>query len=103
MLMDSIFGPGNFRNEVVWKRTHAHGSSRRFGPVNDIIMFYSKSDDFKWKYPREPHSEQYIKSKFTYKDPGSDRLYQPIVLTGSGIRNGSSGMPWRSFNPTAKG
>jgi adenine specific DNA methylase Mod len=43
MLIDSVFGPGNFRNEIVWKRTLAHGAARRYGPVHDLILFYSKT------------------------------------------------------------
>jgi site-specific DNA-methyltransferase (adenine-specific) len=45
ILLDSIFGADNFRNEVVWKRTRAHNDKNltRFGAVHDIILFYSKS------------------------------------------------------------
>lgn len=32
MLMDAIFGPENFLNEIVWKRTSAHSGSKRWGP-----------------------------------------------------------------------
>lgn len=31
MLMDAVFGPLNFRNEIVWKRTHAHSGATRYG------------------------------------------------------------------------
>ena len=48
LLLDSIFGPENFRNEIVWKRTHAHSSSRRYGPVHDVILFYSKTPHYRW-------------------------------------------------------
>ena len=45
ILLDSIFGTDNFRNEVVWKRARAHNDKKltRFGAVHDIILFYSKS------------------------------------------------------------
>lgn len=33
IMMDGIFGHANFRNEIVRKRTSAHNSARRFGPV----------------------------------------------------------------------
>jgi len=46
ILLDSIFGPKNFRNEIIWKRTSAHSSAKRFGPVHDVILFYTKSDNF---------------------------------------------------------
>ena len=29
LLMDSIFGAGNFRNEIIWRRTGAHNSADR--------------------------------------------------------------------------
>ena len=32
ILLDGIFGPDNFRNEIVWRRTHAHGSARGSRP-----------------------------------------------------------------------
>ena len=34
MLMDAIFGAGNFRSEIIWKRTHAHSGSKRFRPCS---------------------------------------------------------------------
>ena len=43
MLMDAVFGPDQFRNEIVWKRTSAHSSAKRFGPVHDVILFYGRS------------------------------------------------------------
>ncbi|MGI8750961.1 MAG: DNA methyltransferase [Acidimicrobiales bacterium] len=32
ILLDAVFGPVNFRNEVIWKRTTAHSSAKRYGP-----------------------------------------------------------------------
>ena len=34
ILLDSIYGVENFRNEIIWKRTSAHSSAKRFGPVH---------------------------------------------------------------------
>ena len=38
-LLDAIFGHTNFRNEIVWQRTSAHGSARRWGPIHDTLLF----------------------------------------------------------------
>jgi adenine specific DNA methylase Mod len=46
LLMDSVFGPLNFRNEIIWKRTSAHISSKRYDTINDILLFFSKTDLF---------------------------------------------------------
>jgi len=42
MLLDGVFGPDNFRSEIIWKRTSVHSSANRYGPVHDTILFYSK-------------------------------------------------------------
>lgn len=103
VMMDTIFGAKNFRNEIIWKRTYAHGSSQRYGPVHDILLFYSKSDTYIWTNPRGEHDPGYLEKHFAYIDKDTGRRFQPITLTGSGIRHGDSGKPWRGINPTAVG
>jgi len=48
MLMDAVFGPQNFRNEITWKRrvgmSSAVHESNRFGVCTDILLFYAKTD-----------------------------------------------------------
>ena len=48
LVLDAVFGPENFLNEVIWKRTSAHNSAKRFGPVHDVILFYSKGQTYVW-------------------------------------------------------
>src|SRR6266436_1964406 len=38
MLMDAVFGPANFRNEIIWKRTTAHSSAKKYAPIHDTIL-----------------------------------------------------------------
>src|SRR5437763_2917106 len=42
IILDTIFGPTHFQNELIWKRTSAHSSAKRYGPVHDVLLFYSK-------------------------------------------------------------
>ena len=100
LLMDSIFGPGEFLNEITWKRTHAHGSAKRYGPVHDTIFFYAKSGAYLWTYPKESHAESYLQKHFKQVDVASGRVFQAITLTGAGVRHGDSGKPWRGIDPT---
>ena len=102
LLMDAVFGPTNFLNEIVWKRTHAHGGAKRLGPVHDIILFYRVGDDYLWNSQFVEYSEDYKSSFFRFADPGG-RQYRHTILTGSGTRTGSSGKPWRGIDPTAVG
>jgi site-specific DNA-methyltransferase (adenine-specific) len=74
LLLDSIFGPQNFRNEIVWKRFNFHADAKRFGRVSDRILFYSKTDNYKFKRQMAPYKEVYIKSKFKYVDENGRRF-----------------------------
>jgi adenine specific DNA methylase Mod len=101
LLTDAAFGSVNFRNEIVWKRTHAHGSSIRFGPVHDILLFYTKSDSYKWNRVLQSHSEEYLEDKYRFNDERG--RYRLVVMTGPGTRKGVSGESWRGYDPTASG
>lgn len=100
-MMDSIFGHQNFRNEIIWKRTGAHGTARRWGPVHDVVLFYTKSDSYTWNREFQPYESGYIEEKYRHKDGRGH--FQDVSLTGPGRSKGDSGKPWRGFNPTDKG
>ena len=102
MLMDAVLGPKNFLSEIVWKRTHAHGSSKRYAPLHDTILFYSRSEEYVWSELTVPHSAEYVEGHFICEDDDG-RRFQPITLTGAGVRHGESGKPWHGINPTNVG
>ena len=104
LVLDAIFGPTQFRNEIIWRRTGSHGKSKRWAPIHDVIFYYSKSSNFIWNPPRRPHMLGHVNEHYKKgKDGKYYTDYYGNVLTGSGTRNGSSGHVWRGFNPTAKG
>ncbi len=102
IVMDAVFGPENFLNEIIWKRTGAHGSARRLGPVHDTVLLYARSAEYIWKHLKGAHDTEYLESHFQMVDEAG-RRFQGISLTGAGVRNGDSGKPWRGINPTASG
>ncbi len=69
VLMDAVFNPRNFRNEIVWRRTNVHSDSKTWSRVSDSILFYTASDSFTWNRQYQPHSEQHVESKYRYQDP----------------------------------
>lgn len=42
IILDSVFGGDKFRNEIVWKRTSSHSGARKYAPVRDVLLFYTK-------------------------------------------------------------
>lgn len=100
VMMDGIFGHENFRNEIIWKRTSAHSSARRYGPVHDVIFFYSKTERYTWNKSFTAYGDDYVRDRFKR---GEERPWKDADLTGSGTRNGETGQVWRGFDVTAKG
>lgn len=100
ILMDSVFGPLHFRNEIIWKRTSAHSSAKRYGPVHDTILFFSRGDEATWVGGHHPYDTAYVTQRFKR---GGDKPWKDADLTGSGVRHGETGAVWRSFDVTAKG
>jgi len=102
LLLDAIFEHQNFRNEIAWKRTSAHSSARRYGPVHDVLLFYSRSDDYTWNDQFQPYDPEYVEVFFEQRDPDG-RHWKRMDLTGAGVRHGETGQSWRGINITAKG
>ena len=103
LLMDSVFGAASFRNEIIWRRTGTHNKVQRFAPIHDVILFYSKTDNFQWKGVKRPYMKGHVDEYFVQDVNGWRTNYYGNVLTGSGTRGGESGKTWRGFDPTAKG
>ncbi len=75
IILDTIFGARNFRNEITWKRSAAHNDpTKRFGRISDIILFYTKNENNTFNKLFRPYSEKYLSSE--WKTLPSGRLYK---------------------------
>jgi DNA modification methylase len=103
VMVDEVFGSANFRNEIVWRRTGAHGKTRRFAPIHDTLLFYTKTNDYVWNAVKRPYMRGHV-AEFLVEDTAGWRTnYYGNVLTGSGRRGGLSGQPWKGIDPSTKG
>lgn len=104
VLLDTIFSPVCFKSEIIWKRTTAHNSAKRYGPIHDVIFYYVKSEkSFTWNPQHQDYSEAYVESKYRFVDEKTKQLFRLSDMTGPGVRQGDSGLPWKHFNPTSIG
>ncbi len=78
IIMDSIFGHNNFRNEIIWHYTGGLNAKKNYPCKHDVILFYSKSSEFGFNIQREPYSETsgYAKSGIV---SASGKKYMPNV------------------------
>ncbi len=65
ILMDEIFGEGNFRNDISWKSTASHNdSSKSFSSISDHIYFYSLSENGVFNTLYTPYTDEYIANEW---------------------------------------
>jgi DNA modification methylase len=102
LAMDEVFGSERFLNQVIWKRTSAHSSAMRYGPVHDALLFYTKGDASVWNQVFQQYDQHYLDQFYTHYEPDG-RRWRRSDLTGAGTRRGATGDPWRGINVTAKG
>ena len=100
-MLDAVFGRGHFRNEITWRRTSAHGSAKRWGPIHDSLLFYTKTDRYTWNRVFQKYDPEYLNRFYRHSDSGG--RYRLSDLTAPGVRMGASGQSWRGINPTGNG
>jgi hypothetical protein len=101
IVLDGVFGKENFRTEISWKRQSAHNDAKQgrkqYGNVRDIIFFYTKSSDWKWRWLYTSYSEEYVTKFYRHVEPGTGRLYQLGDLTAPGGSAPEKGNPYFEF------
>lgn len=102
VVLDEIFGEGNFQNEIIWQRLSARSDSKTYNHIHEVIYYYTKTQNFIFHVQHSDYSESYIKKFYRYKDKDG-RLYSISDLTARGVSAGESGLPWRGIDPAKLG
>lgn len=88
MLMDAVFGPTQFRSEIVWKRSTAHSDTkqgrRQHGRIHDVLLFYTRGEAWTWNPIYLEHNAEYVASKYPHVEPTTGRRYGLWDMTGPG-------------------
>lgn len=80
-LLDAIFGPTNFGNEIIWKRQNAKGLAfTRFARNHDVILRYTRSEKWTWNPQYTEHDPEYLRQFYKLKD-SDGRVYRLADLT----------------------
>ena len=102
LLLDSIFGPTRFRTEIIWKRTSAHSDTkqgrRQHGRIHDVLLFYTKTDDWNWNPVYTEYDREYIDDFYRVVEPETGRRYQLGDLTAA-KPGGDTSYEWRVKRP----
>ena len=86
LLMDAVFGSGLFLNEMTWKRSSAHSDTkqgmRRAGKIRDVVLVYSKTEDYVWNPQYMPYTEDYLQAEYRHEAP-QGRRYKETDVTAA--------------------
>ena len=79
LVMDAIFGQVQFRNEVIWRRSHPKGLAfTRFASNHDVILVYGRGGETAWNAPYIANPRAHEQYKLIEDETG--RRYQLTSL-----------------------
>ncbi len=101
LVMDTIFGPSMFRNEIAWNRSQSRSSIRKvYRRAHDTILLYTKTDTYTFHVQYKELSNV---SKTLYRAKDDRGPHQLVPLLVSGSRRGKTGGAWRGIDPNSRG
>jgi len=91
VLLDAIFGPENFRNEIAWQRVEAKGGQMNRLPANhDVIFSYGRSSAATWNEIRLPYDlndlDEKTLSKYSHAEGTRRYRLGPLLHPEQGKR-----------------
>jgi adenine-specific DNA-methyltransferase len=100
IIMDEVFGVENFRNDITRIKCNPKNFSRKaYGNIKDMILYYTKTDNYIWHEPKHERAEDEVKRLFTRVDLNG-RLYTTNPLHAPGeTTNGNTGKTWKGMLP----
>ena len=100
VLMDKIFGPKNFINDITRIKCNPKNFPRKgYGNINDVVLFYSKTRQYIWNDPRQEIEIDDNDTRFRSVDTkGRGYTTTPIHAPGE-TTNGATGKEWKGMLP----
>ena len=100
--LDSLFGYGNFINEVVWQRDKRTklGGTRSYGVADDRLIIYGKTDKYPFTNLPVPYSKGELDAKLKKEDADGRRWSPaPITLSSSMGRRPNQEYTYKGHTP----
>ncbi len=84
VMMDGVFGIGNFRNDITRVKCNPKNFKRiGYGNIKDMILFYTKTDTPIWNEPEDEYSESDVSRLFPKIDKDG-RRYTTVPIHAPG-------------------
>ncbi len=100
ILMDAVFGPQSFRNEIVWQRTSSHANvTQKFAALHDILLFFGKGQKCRWSQQFLPYEQGYIDTFFDQADEEGRRYFRRDLTASMSRASTGQLYTWRGIKP----
>lgn len=101
IILDTIFGAQNFKNEIIWRRTTVHNDAKQgakhFGRVHDILFFYAKSNAHIFSPVYIPYKTTYTDSTYNKVDENGRRFKASDLSAAK--PGGDTSYLWKGISP----
>ena len=94
IILDAVFGPQNFRNEIIWSYRRWAAKHPNFQRMHDIILRYAKSINVTWNQLYEPRPTSTLK-RFGNKEIKSAYASDGKRIPSQTTNKESKGVPLR--------
>ncbi|MDR3183398.1 MAG: site-specific DNA-methyltransferase [Planctomycetaceae bacterium] len=102
VMMDEVFGIENFRNDITRIKCNPKNFQRKgYSNFKDLILFYTKSENFVWNEPLAERNETEIAKLFSKIDANGRRYTTNPLHAPGETRNGVTGKEWKGIKPPA--
>jgi adenine-specific DNA-methyltransferase len=100
IIMDEIFGIGNFKNDITRIKCNPKNFARKaYGNIKDMLLFYTKTTNCIWNDIKQPYNE-IDKEKLFKKTNKDGRAYTTIPLHAPGeTKNGLTSGLFKGLKP----
>lgn len=79
LVMDAVFGPANFRNEIIWHYGKWSNSAKHYQKNHDVILFYSKTSTYFFRRQFQASQDKTVKLSRGYQVNRPGGVKQLIV------------------------
>ncbi len=84
LVLDEVFGKGNFINEIIWRRSYSHNDGNKFGVITDTIFRYGKTANWIYNKQFKLRTDAETKEEYPLIEQETDRRYKSVSMNAAG-------------------
>ena len=86
VVMDTVFGKQNLRNEIVWHYRRWTAPAKRFQRLHDILLFYTKRDEYTFNQLLIPYTEGSVERKLQGTLHRFKKGEEPVLVSDKALQ-----------------